>query len=105
MSDHKSEGIPIWATRSVIAVSGATIAFAFATTLFAPLQARAAVAGSVALPAPLADADFLHDGTPPEALVELGRALFFDPILSGNRNISCGTCVPIHEYRVQRNSG
>jgi cytochrome c peroxidase len=26
------------------------------------------------------------------ALVELGRALFFDRVLSGNRDISCGTC-------------
>ncbi len=26
------------------------------------------------------------------ALVELGRALFFDKVLSGNRNISCATC-------------
>jgi len=26
------------------------------------------------------------------ARVELGRALFFDPILSGNRDISCATC-------------
>ncbi|MBU1227051.1 MAG: cytochrome-c peroxidase [Actinobacteria bacterium] len=28
----------------------------------------------------------------PDALVGLGRALFFDPILSGNRDISCATC-------------
>jgi cytochrome c peroxidase len=28
----------------------------------------------------------------PEVLVELGRMLFFDPELSGNRNISCATC-------------
>ena len=27
-----------------------------------------------------------------EPLVKLGRALLFDPILSGNRNISCATC-------------
>jgi len=26
------------------------------------------------------------------ALVRLGRALMFDPILSGNRDVSCGTC-------------
>lgn len=26
------------------------------------------------------------------ALVDLGQALFYDPILSGNRNISCATC-------------
>ncbi len=27
-----------------------------------------------------------------EAKAEIGRLLFYDPILSGNRNISCGTC-------------
>jgi cytochrome c peroxidase len=41
------------------------------------------------LPRPLADADF-----PPVDMDEarLGQLLFYDPILSGNRNISCGTC-------------
>lgn len=41
------------------------------------------------LPAPLTDKDFpaVDMGE-----VELGRHLFWDPILSGNRNISCGTC-------------
>ena len=31
---------------------------------------------------------------PPQspALVELGRALFFDKVLSGNRDVSCATC-------------
>lgn len=38
------------------------------------------------------DADYLHDGAPNAALVELGRNLFFDPIMSGNRNISCASC-------------
>ncbi|WP_299648757.1 cytochrome-c peroxidase [uncultured Tateyamaria sp.] len=47
---------------------------------------------SLPLPAPVKDSDYLYDGAPPGALVELGRNLFFDPILSGNRNISCGTC-------------
>jgi cytochrome c peroxidase len=28
----------------------------------------------------------------PEALVDLGRSLFFDKILSGNRDVSCATC-------------
>ncbi|WP_299030011.1 cytochrome c peroxidase [uncultured Sulfitobacter sp.] len=41
------------------------------------------------LPAPVSDADF-HQ-FPPE-MVELGRDLFFDPILSGNQNIACATC-------------
>lgn len=44
------------------------------------------------LPEPLTDADFLWDGAPDKDLVSLGRDLFFDPILSGNQNISCGTC-------------
>lgn len=44
------------------------------------------------LPAPLIDRNFHFDGAPDTALVSLGRDLFFDPILSGNKNISCGTC-------------
>ncbi len=41
------------------------------------------------LPAPLTAADF-----PPVDMkqAELGQLLFYDKILSGNRNISCGTC-------------
>lgn len=38
---------------------------------------------------PLTDDDFLPFT---QARAELGRLLFYDPILSGNRNISCGTC-------------
>ncbi len=41
------------------------------------------------LPAPLTDADFI--AFDPEK-AKIGRLLFYDPILSGNRNISCGTC-------------
>lgn len=40
-------------------------------------------------PAPLNDADF-RQHTAEE--VALGQLLFWDPLLSGNRNISCGTC-------------
>src|ERR1041385_6187424 len=28
------------------------------------------------------------------ALVDLGQSLFFDPVLSGNRDIACATCPP-----------
>ncbi|MEL6201319.1 MAG: cytochrome c peroxidase [Pseudomonadota bacterium] len=38
---------------------------------------------------PLTDDDFPSVNM---AEVELGRLLFWDPILSGNKNISCGTC-------------
>lgn len=41
------------------------------------------------LPAPLSDADFPAHGMDE---VELGRLLFWDPVLSGNRNIACATC-------------
>jgi cytochrome c peroxidase len=40
-------------------------------------------------PPPLSDADFPSISS---AEVELGQALFWDKILSGNRNIACATC-------------
>ncbi|NDR55738.1 cytochrome-c peroxidase [Aliiruegeria sabulilitoris] len=40
---------------------------------------------------PPAVTDDMFAATSP-AMVEVGRLLFWDPILSGNRNISCGTC-------------
>ncbi|MEM9248814.1 MAG: cytochrome c peroxidase [Pseudomonadota bacterium] len=42
-----------------------------------------------ALPDPLTDADFLPVDP---AKAKIGQLLFYDKILSGNRNISCGTC-------------
>ena len=44
------------------------------------------------LPAPVTDADYYEDGRASPEKVELGRLLFFDKILSGNRNIACATC-------------
>jgi cytochrome c peroxidase len=41
------------------------------------------------LPSPARDGDFQH---PSAELVELGRMLFFDKEMSGNRDISCATC-------------
>ena len=49
----------------------------------------AAMAGGLDLPEPLTDADFAPVD-PAEAA--LGQLLFYDPILSGNRTISCATC-------------
>ncbi len=64
--------------------------------LGAPLTAadRAArfIPPSAILPPPLVDADYYENGVFDPDKVELGRLLFFDKILSGNRNISCGTC-------------
>lgn len=42
------------------------------------------------MPEPVTDRDFYS--APSGAEVALGRALFFDKIISGNRNISCATC-------------
>ena len=44
------------------------------------------------LPSPLNENDFIDARIENDALFDLGRHLFFDPILSGNKNISCGTC-------------
>ena len=41
---------------------------------------------------PVRDGDFYQNAQFAPALVDLGRMLFFDKILSGNRNISCATC-------------
>ncbi|MDJ0826001.1 MAG: cytochrome c peroxidase [Rhodobacter sp.] len=41
------------------------------------------------LPAPVTDADYV---TVDAAEARLGQLLFYDPILSGNRNIACATC-------------
>ncbi len=47
---------------------------------------------SIVLPKAATNEDFFANGTPSAELVELGRMLFFDKVISGNRNISCATC-------------
>jgi len=49
----------------------------------------ASAADDLPLPAPLRDADFMAVSA---AEAKLGHLLFYDPILSGNRNIACATC-------------
>ena len=56
--------------------------------LFAVLGGTA-LAAPATLPAPLTDADFLPVD-PAEAA--LGQLLFYDPILSGRRDVACATC-------------
>lgn len=46
-------------------------------------------AGALELPLPANDADFVEVN---QDEAKLGQLLFWDPILSGNKNISCGTC-------------
>ncbi|WP_373320085.1 cytochrome-c peroxidase [Ruegeria spongiae] len=74
---------------SYVIVAGASLALAL---LLTPGSSRAENQVLAQWPDSLRDSDFLFEGAPDEAIVELGRNLFFDPILSGNRNISCGTC-------------
>lgn len=62
------------------------ILVALATIL--PFSGYAHATGAV-LPAPLADDDFQPFDAERAAL---GQLLFYDKILSGNRNVSCGTC-------------
>lgn len=57
--------------------------------LIFPALIAALPASALDLPAPVTDADYMAV-TPSE--VALGQLLFFDPILSGNKNISCSTC-------------
>lgn len=53
------------------------------------LWAGGAAADGVVRPAPVTEADYLPV-VPEEAA--LGQLLFYDPILSGNRQVSCATC-------------
>ena len=54
------------------------------TTMAAPDQVETLI--------PAQASDFYDAAHPSDAKVALGRALFFDKVLSGNRNISCATC-------------
>ncbi|MGZ8226448.1 MAG: cytochrome-c peroxidase [Methylococcaceae bacterium] len=56
------------------------------------LSLFAAKAMAEALPVPVADKDYFYEGKPSQQIVDLGKQLFFDKILSGDKNISCGTC-------------
>ncbi len=58
-----------------------------------------AFAGTEDLPPPVTEADFRPVDA---ALARIGRDLFFDPILSGNRDISCASC---HHPRLATGDG
>lgn len=63
-----------------------------AMLLSANVQADNDPYGGGHLPSPSVDSNFYDNGQPLEAKVNLGKFLFFDKILSGNKNISCATC-------------
>jgi cytochrome c peroxidase len=68
------------AQRSAVIVGASALLLATAPSV---------VLGDSHLPKPALDSEYQQ---PTDAQVELGRMLFFDKELSGNRNISCGTC-------------
>ena len=80
-----------WGIRAVVPFAAGALALGCSAELVVP-QDRAIAALSSVVPEP---AD--NPGTP--ARVELGRLLFWDPILSGNRDVACATCHhPNHAY-------
>lgn len=70
--------------RSVVCTTVALFFLGIAATVSADGQ----VTGSL-FPEPLSDSDFEPRS---EARARLGQLLFYDPILSGNKNIACATC-------------
>lgn len=65
------------------------IALISCAILFSPLLIASPASDSIKLPAPLSATDFIQTD---EARSRLGQLLFFDPILSGNKNIACSSC-------------
>ena len=87
MPDHRPLSIVVIAV-CLLAATGSTMIWAQPTT-----DGRGeAIRRSHRLPRPVTDGDYHDDGRPNALKVELGRLLFFDKLLSGNRNISCATC-------------
>ena len=78
-SDTKSDGIPMKIRRKSDQLFHALLL----------LLGLAVPAAALDLPDPLTDADFIQFD-PDQA--QLGQLLFYDKLLSGNQNISCGTC-------------
>jgi len=73
------------ACTSLLCALGSAVADQAADSSLADAELRALPG----LPSPLTDTDF----RPVDAdVAALGRLLFFDPLLSGNRNIACATC-------------
>ena len=90
----------------VLAVAAITLPVVSGSASAAPASPAAGTAGGSgfdaaspenarwrdALPSKVRDGAYYDRGRPDPTQVELGRLLFFDKELSGNRNISCATC-------------
>ncbi len=75
---------------SIVVTMTLTLPFSF------PAAESLARAGEIeersCLPDPVTDSSFYDNGAPDPNKVKLGNLLFYDKILSGNKNISCATC-------------
>jgi cytochrome c peroxidase len=78
----RQRGIPLWS--AVVLVAGLTAVLAIVGTSSTTAQGRLA-ALPLELPAPA-------DNTTTPERVALGRLLFWDPILSGQKDVACATC-------------
>ncbi len=65
------------------------LVISIASILLTSSQVLASNQGGGAIPGPVGDEDFRQ---PSAEKIELGKNLMFDKILSGNMNVSCGTC-------------
>jgi cytochrome c peroxidase len=80
-------------------IGGAFVALVLLLTMISPAFASSGRRdgeergrGRLVLPPALEDSDFFSAGPQADEKVELGRALMFDKVLSGNSNIACATC-------------
>jgi cytochrome c peroxidase len=81
------EGDPLDWNSKISSATGAVVVLAAtlsSTAMAAPDPVETLI--------PAQASDFYDAARPSDAKVALGRALFFDKVLSGNRNISCATC-------------
>ena len=81
---------------ALIGIISGLVTLAVAVSLFLGTDTADSQADAIVLPGdlprPLLDSDFLNFGDAGAMKVRLGQLLFFDKVLSGNRNISCATC-------------
>lgn len=75
-------------TKIMLGIVSTTLVVLTSSTAFATHRGKP----HINLPAAATDSDFYDNGAPSEAKVDLGKKLFFDKILSGNKNDSCATC-------------
>ncbi len=80
------------ATVFVLVVASGALGTAAAEDTISDESIAQAASWRDALPKKVRNGHFYDRGRPDPTKVELGRLLFFDKILSGNKNISCATC-------------